>query len=186
MTQIENQLVDSFDDPLARLMSFHHQVLRFSWLLERIARELPEQGNSPDLQTAAGNVLECFDEAATLHHQDEDIDLLPLLLERTVGTEREEKVLLWCEKVHDEHNRIDDLWNDIREDLLAVRAGTGERLRPVDRFTELERRHVAFEDGEIFLWASQLLSTTDKAALGKAMAARRGVSWGGESDAAGR
>ncbi len=177
MIQIGNQLADSFDDPLALLMSFHHQVLRFSWLLEHIARELPKRGNSPDLQTAAGNVLECFDEAAALHHQDEDIDLLPLLLERTVGTGSEEKVAAWCERVRDEHSRVNDLWDDIRKDLLAIHSGTGERLCPVDRFADLERRHVAFEDGEIFLWASQVLSAEDKEKLGRAMAARRGVSW---------
>lgn len=172
-----NRLAHNFNDPFALLMSFHHQVLRFSALLERIARELPAQGNTPDLQTAAGKVLDCFDEAASWHHQDEDIDVLPRLLTRSAGTEHEANVRAWQKKIRDEHTQIDTLWAGIREDLLAIQSGTGAHLRPVERFVHLERDHVAFEDGEIFLWASQFLSAVDKETLGKTMAERRGVPW---------
>lgn len=177
MMSLFKPLSGNFNDPFALLMSCHHNVLRFSALLEKVARKIEDDEVGDDVSLAARRVLEYFDTAAPLHHQDEEEDLLPLLSERAFDMQSSmlEKIQSWRERLDTEHHKADQLWQRIRQSLIIIAEGGRATIPEVETFVQLERSHVAFEDGEIFLWASQFLSSEDRLQLGKSMAARRGV-----------
>ncbi|MFP4615780.1 MAG: hemerythrin domain-containing protein [Thiohalorhabdus sp.] len=168
-----------FDHPLALLRACHGRVERFAGLAARIAEHL-EEGQPParPVRESAGQVLRYFDQAAPLHHADEEEDLLPRLRPRLGPAEAPELTAL-LRALTAEHEALDEGWRELRPLLEALRNG-----RSVDRerYTAAARRfrdgqldHVRRENAHLLPAADRLLDAEDHRALGAAMAQRRGV-----------
>jgi hemerythrin-like domain-containing protein len=78
-----------------------------------------------------------------------------------------------------EHREMEQAWDGFRDSLELIAHGERVLLREleVDRFCKLYRTHIALEEANLIPLAGKILGKEDLAAIGKAMAARRGVKW---------
>ncbi|MGC3987507.1 MAG: hemerythrin domain-containing protein [Pseudorhodoferax sp.] len=162
-----------FDQPLEMLAACHARMERSLDLLERLGRHLHAQGCDAQARGAAADVLRYFDIAAPLHHQDEELHVLPLL--------REQGQAGLAARLRADHQVMEHDWARLRPDLKAVVDGAlDQRALPAavarwTQFAALYRRHLAAEEAMVFPAVHASLTPTRQQAMGAEMAARRGA-----------
>jgi len=168
-----------FDDPLGLLRACHGRVTHFAELALRLADHPSDSAATEAVQQAAGKVLRYFDQAAPLHHADEEEDLLPRLRQRLDDGQASGKLAGLLAGLADEHGELHSRWQALRPFLVELQQG-----RPVaaDAFREAaeafhaaEMDHVNRENTHLLPAAEAHLTAADREALGRAMAHRRGV-----------
>jgi len=159
-----------FDAPFDMLAACHDRVERSLALLERLAAHLPAHGADAAARDAARDVLRYFDLAAPHHHQDEERHVLPALRAAGQGG--------LADRVVAEHAALVTAWAALRPGLQAL-ADSATMPDPQRdgwaAFCAAYRTHAAFEDTQVFAPARVLLDAAAQAAMGREMAARRGV-----------
>ncbi|RCW72449.1 hemerythrin-like domain-containing protein [Pseudorhodoferax soli] len=162
-----------FDQPFEMLAACHARMERSLDLLERLGRHLHDQGCDAQARSAAADVLRYFDIAAPLHHQDEELHLLPLL--------RAQGQAGLAARLRADHQVMEHDWARLRPDLLAIASGSLDAqvlAGAVARWTQfaaLYRRHLAAEEARAFPAAGSGLTPPQLQAMGEEMAARRGA-----------
>ncbi|MCW5605690.1 MAG: hemerythrin domain-containing protein [Burkholderiales bacterium] len=171
-----NRRLADFDHPLEMLMACHERITMQCETLARLAGHLPVHGCDAQAQQAASNVMRYFDSAGRHHHEDEELDLLPRMLAAARG-QNAERVALLAARIRQDHAEMARLWEILREPLENIAHGGDAMLDTdaVDRFCTAYRAHMALEEENLIPLAESLLAAVDLAALGKDMAARRGV-----------
>jgi hemerythrin-like domain-containing protein len=169
------ETLPGFDQPLALLRACHTKILAHCDLLEQLLAQLGKPGKEADNRNAARQVLTYFSTSARLHHQDEEIDLFPLLTRQSL------KLADLVHGLKQEHRELDALWETIAADLKRLpdvtdHAALADR---VNAFCELNRRHARRENTEFLPRAESSLSSRQLQDIGAAMAARRGVRYSG-------
>ncbi len=159
-----------FDAPFDMLAACHERVERSLALLERLAAHLPAHGADAAARDAARDVLRYFDLAAPHHHQDEERHVLPALRAAGQGA--------LADRVVAEHEALVAAWAALRPGLQALVDSATVPDPQRDRwagFCAAYRAHAALEDTQVFAPARALLDAAAQAAMGREMAARRGV-----------
>ncbi|MFZ6656716.1 hemerythrin domain-containing protein [Undibacterium sp. TJN19] len=177
-----NNLIDSapgFDQPLAVLKHCHDRIRKQLATLAKLSAHLPAHGADAEAQQAAQAVLRYFSKAAPLHHEDEEVNLLP---ELSLIARAEDAVLLaqLMPQILSQHEEMATQWQAIESQLLGiVNAGTGTPAslsgEDIQAFTALYDAHMQTEETQIAPMAKRLFSPTQMAAFGAAMQARRGI-----------
>jgi len=170
-----------FDQPIAVLKHCHDRIRKQLATLDKLLAHLPVHGADEAAQQAAQGVLRYFDQAAPLHHEDEEDDLLPMLQASATGADAE-ALSVAVPQILSEHSEMDALWQDLHEQLRALADGRAAELSAasVRRFAEVYARHMQTEEGQIAPMAVRLFSPEQMERLGKAMQARRGLLPAGE------
>lgn len=167
-----------FDEPFEMLAACHERVERMLTLLLRLANHLPAHGADAQARGAAHDVMRYFDVAGPAHHEDEERHIFPALLKQP-GAPLKPLV----RQLKSEHLVMTQQWALVRADLVAIEAGQGalgtEALQRWQAFAALYREHMAAEDGQAYLAAQTVLGEDARVAMGREMAARRGVSSAG-------
>lgn len=165
-----------FDQPIAVLKHCHDRIRKQLATLDKLLGHLPGHGADAQAQQAAAAVLKYFDQAAPLHHDDEEADLIPMLQGCAVA---EDAALLarLVPGIIDEHHQMDALWQTLHEQLRAIADGSATLLRESDvrRFADTYSAHMEREESHIAPMAKRLFSAEQMARLGAAMQARRGI-----------
>jgi hemerythrin-like domain-containing protein len=169
------ETLPGFDQPLELLRACHTKILAHCELLEQLVAAIGNAGKEEEVRGAARQVMTYFSTSARLHHQDEEIDLFPLLTRQSL------KLADLVHGLKQEHRELDALWETIAADLkrpqdVADHAALADR---VHAFCELNRRHVRRENKEFLPRAESSLSSRQLQDIGVAMAARRGVRYTG-------
>lgn len=163
------------DDPLALLSACHGRIARQCETLRRLAAYLPQHGSDETAQTAAASVMRYFDTAAVHHHEDEESDLFPALIDSMAGSDA---VCLHAlvRGLIDEHQHLAALWAPLRAALTDIAAGRPAVLPApsIDAFTQAYAAHIQREESELLPMAARLISDDALADIGQAMRARRG------------
>ena len=172
-----------FEQPFAMLQACHERVLRTLALLARLRTHVLQHGVDDDARQAARDVLRYFDIAAPLHHQDEELHVFPLL---RAATSADMQALV--SQLQQDHVCMTADWAAARAPLQtlvdqgAQGGGAGQPFFfspqdtvALDRFASRYGDHIAAEEGLAYPAAMQLLPNTALAAMGREMAARRGV-----------
>ena len=177
-----NNLIDSapgFDQPLAVLKHCHDRIRKQLATLAKLSAHLPAHGADEEAQQAAKGVLRYFTKAAPLHHEDEEINLLP---ELNITAQAEDAALLaqLMPQILTQHEEMAKQWQAIESQLLGiVNADTGAEASlsgtEIQAFTELYDAHMQTEETQIAPMAKRLFSPAQMAAFGAAMQARRGI-----------
>ena len=166
-----------FEEPVEMWLACHQRVRRFAALLERLRRHVQQSGADEEAQQAAASIRRYFNEAAPRHHEDEEVDLFPLLHERYAEPDRH--VLEVLERIEREHLTMADRWRGI--DVVLARISAGEQAEldehEVRAFANAYDRHIDDEEQVLLPALQRLLSTADWTAIGHSMAQRRGVDW---------
>lgn len=170
-----------FDQPLELWSACHGRVQRMIALLQRLAEHLRKSGNDDDARTSATSIRRYFDEAAPRHHDDEEIDLFVRLRERLyqLDAEQARKLAAAIATLESDHRDLSALWQSLRAPLTRIEAGGTELLdeATIAVFVSRYRAHMELEDTVIEPALKRLLKKSDLAAIGQAMAKRRGVDW---------
>ncbi|GMV46946.1 MAG: hypothetical protein AMXMBFR66_23440 [Pseudomonadota bacterium] len=162
-----------FEQPFEMLGACHERVERMLVLLERLAQHLPVHGADAQAADAARDVMRYFDQAAPLHHEDEELHVFPTL--RASG--RPEAAAL-AARLHADHERMAAAWAALRATLLGITQGqwpAGAAFDAVAPFAAGYRAHIRAEEGEAYPDAAADIVGAARDAMGKEMAARRGL-----------
>ena len=168
--------VPGFDQPIAVLKHCHDKIRKQLTTLQNLLGHLGQNGNTPEAQPAAKAVLQYFNKAAHLHHDDEEQDLMPMLQATATGEDAALLVTLVPEILAD-HQRMDQAWLSLRPELDAIAAGTGVQLSAhgVRDYVAAYQAHMAKEEGQLAPMAKRLFSAQQMEQLGTAMQRRRGI-----------
>jgi hemerythrin-like domain-containing protein len=170
-----------FDQPLELWLACHDRVRRMTGLLERLREHLDIMGNDDAARVTATTIRRYFDEAAPRHHEDEEVDLFPLL--RRVlpdkAPERAREVEHALARLEADHASLGRIWQQVRATLQAIERGERVALdaATVREFADGYRGHCEVEDTVVADALRLCLGDADLDTLGQAMAERRGVDW---------
>ncbi|NIA00279.1 pyridoxamine 5'-phosphate oxidase [Massilia sp. CCM 8734] len=173
-----------FDQPIAVLKHCHDRIRKQLATLEKLLPHLASHGADDEARQAARAVMKYFDQAAPLHHEDEEQNLVPMLRSTASGADAELLAQL-VPGILDEHRQMDGMWQELHEQLSAIADGSAALLREhdVQRFATMYRAHMEREEGHIAPMAKRLFSAGQMATLGQAMQQRRGIAPGAPSAA---
>ena len=166
-----------FEVPLEMLAACHLRVRSQCQTLQRLVPHLAAHGADRQAREAAVAVMRYFDTAARQHHEDEEIDLFPALLESMAGSDavclRELTAALAAD-----HRVLESRWHALRRVLEAVAGGAAATLAAddVQAFVGLYQRHIEREEAELLPMAGRLLDDATLDRIGLAMRLRRGGS----------
>ena len=168
--------VPGFDQPIAVLKHCHDKIRKQLTTLQNLLGHLAQHGNTTDAQQAAKTVLQYFNKAAHLHHDDEEQDLMPMLQATATGDDAALLATLVPEILAD-HQRMDQAWLTLRPELDAIAAGTGTQLSAdgVAAYVAAYQTHMSKEEGQLAPMAKRLFSAQQMEQLGTAMQRRRGI-----------
>ncbi len=163
-----------FDRPLAVLEACHGRIAKQCDTLDKLLAHLPAHGADAQAQQAARAVLAYFETAAVHHHDDEERNLFPLLEQAGApgACDLVEALTL-------EHDELALLWRRLRVALQQIESGAASALDAAlaHRFIDLNRSHLEFENTHVLPLARRMLGAAEIERLGRAMAARRGVTF---------
>jgi hemerythrin-like domain-containing protein len=165
-----------FEVPLEMLAACHQRVQTQCATLQRLVPHMAAHGADPQAREAAAAVMRYFDTAARHHHQDEEIDLFPALIDSMAGSDA---VCLrdLIAALRADHRALEAHWRSLRRLLEQVALGAVSTL-PLDEvqaFVSLYERHIAREEAELLPMAARLLSEAELDRIGLAMRTRRGL-----------
>jgi hemerythrin-like domain-containing protein len=165
-----------FEVPLEMLAACHLRVQSQNQTLLRLVPHLAAHGADPQAREAAVAVMRYFDTAAKHHHEDEELDLFPALLESMAGSDAVCLRELSAALVTD-HRALEQRWRQLRRVLEQVALGTAATLAAdeVQAFAGLYERHIKREEVELLPMAARLLDDATLDRIGLAMRARRGA-----------
>eukprot|EP01133_Synstelium_polycarpum_P019036 gene19036-22784_t len=168
--------VPGFDQPIAVLKHCHDKIRKQLSTLQNLLAHLAQHGNTAEAQQAAKAVLQYFNKAAHLHHDDEEQDLMPMLQTTATGDDAAVLASLVPEILAD-HQRMDEAWLALRPALDAIAAGTGVQLpaHGVRDYVAAYQAHMSKEEGQLAPMAKRLFSAQQMQQLGTAMQRRRGI-----------
>lgn len=163
-----------FEQPYEMLEACHERVQRSLDLLGRLLDYIEQQGHDAQSRSAAADVLRYFDNAAPLHHADEETHVFPLLL--AVGNA---DLRALVQRLQADHRRMETLWGEVRQPLLRWREpGCTEKPNrathdAVTAFRTLYGDHIINEEGIAFPAARAHMDDATLADMGRQMQARR-------------
>ncbi|HEX8403542.1 MAG TPA: hemerythrin domain-containing protein, partial [Duganella sp.] len=167
-----NSLIDTapdFSQPIAVLKHCHDRIRKQLLTMQNLLSHLPAHGADADAQKAAQAVLKYFNNAAHLHHDDEEQNLMPMLQ----ATARDADAALLNELapgILAEHQQMDQDWEVVRAQLEQIASGNGAELSAPDvqRFCDAYATHMAKEEANIAPMAKRIFSAEQMAQLGSA------------------
>lgn len=167
-----NTNAPTFDSPLDMLHACHERIMDQCATLQKLMSHLPMHGCDTQAQQAAQAIMRYFDTAGKFHHQDEEVDLFPLL--RDCNNDEANKL---ADRLQDEHLYLDEVWMNLRARLQDIAEGKLAALERtlVGDFSLAYGRHVMLENTKLLPLAARLLNEQQLQNIGKNMAARRGV-----------
>ena len=166
-----------FDDPLEMLVGCHRRIERQLETLRRLRQHVAKRGVDAEASSAAQAILKYFAAAAPNHHADEEQDLFPLLEQRIADPSEATRFRNFREHLESEHRELEWAWSRVRRPLEAIADGLTRTLAEadVDAFTGGYERHIHAEEAALKEFCARWLEESDRAALGRSMAARRSV-----------
>jgi pyridoxamine 5'-phosphate oxidase len=178
-TIMSNTLFDSapdFDQPIAVLKHCHDKIRKQLATMQKLPDHLQEFGANLDAKQGAAAVLRYFDEAAPKHHDDEEVDLLPMLQVTASGSDAEQLKMLMPE-ILQEHQQMETLWHSLARQLREIASGDSSVLAKdeVQQFVALYTAHMEKEESNIAPMAKKVFSPAQMAQLGQAMKNRRRI-----------
>jgi len=176
---MSNSLIDTapdFGQPIAVLKHCHDRIRKQLATLQNLLAHLPQHGADDQARQAAQAVLKYFNNAAHLHHEDEEHNLLPML----DATAREADAAVLQEmmpRILEQHRQMDADWLIIKSQLDKIATGTDTALSAstVEKFVADYTAHMEQEEQNIAPMAKRLFSPAQMRELGDAMQARRGI-----------
>ena len=178
--EIGGRAQNDFTNPLGLLSDCHRRIEYFLSLLGTVTKQAQGGALSPEQREALDVAISYFEQAAPRHTLDEEESLFPRL--RACGNAQSHTAFALLDSLHAEHELADEIHNQagllVRQWLEegSLSGGQTHRLcEMLDELSAIYRRHIAAEDNELFPLAASILDESEIRAIGREMAARRGM-----------
>jgi pyridoxamine 5'-phosphate oxidase len=167
-----------FDEPLEMLLGCHRRIEKQLATLQRLRAHLATKGVDAEASQAAQGVLDYFVRAAPNHHHDEEIDLFPMIEARISDPGEAIRFRAFRDALLQDHRKLEAAWARLRRPLEGIADGLVRQLPEADvhEFAQGYAHHIVTEESALKEFFDRWLQEEDRARLGRAMAARRGVS----------
>lgn len=166
-----------FDDPLETLLGCHRRIEKQLETLKRLRAHVEQKGVDAEASSAAQAVLRYFGNAAANHHDDEERDLFPLLEQRIDDPGERARFRQFRDGIESDHRMMEAAWQRLRKPLEGIAEGLARHLPAADVqvFVDGYAHHILTEESTLREFFDRWLGDDDRQALGRSMAARRGV-----------
>jgi hemerythrin-like domain-containing protein len=164
------------DDPFDSLLAFHRRMERSLAALARLPGRIEASGIDAEAIATAATILHCLGPAMSLHHADEERDLLPIVEKRLLVSALPAFHDL-VRRLQVDHREMERAWRELRRPLEAIGEGMLRRLPAADiqYFRAIASTHISIEEGTLHAIALRHLRPEDREALSRRMRARRAV-----------
>lgn len=161
----------NFEQPLELLKACHTRILHYADLLMKVNTHISSKGIDQEALAAITRIHHYFSTAAVYHHQDEENDLFPMLID----IDRDAATLI--QSLENEHIELDRLWLKIEEKLLNPEIIPSDEYfkNHCHQFLNDNQRHIDKENKQLLPMAERYLSLEQLSKLGKDMAVRRNI-----------
>lgn len=164
--------------PFQWLRACHDRVERMLDLLQRLHAHVEAHGADEQAAQAAAQVLRYFDQAAPLHHEDEELHVFA-----RVGRAGGDRLRTLVQRLQADHQAMAADWALLRQGLLRLQAAAGDAQWrwPADdgqrlaRFVQRYEAHIAAEEDEVFVAAERAMTADDLQAMSEDMMRRRAI-----------
>jgi hemerythrin-like domain-containing protein len=162
------------DQPLEILEACHERVKNHCQILQRLSAHLKAVGIDDQAILASKNLLRYFQIAAKNHHEDEENNLFPMLLESMAGSD----AICINEIINilkEEHLLIEKIWQSIKNPLELVASGTVASIDETQilLLATTYEKHINLEENELFPMAKRLLNEEQLKLMSHDMTQRR-------------
>ncbi|HEY7912837.1 MAG TPA: hemerythrin domain-containing protein [Blastocatellia bacterium] len=176
--QIGKKQESDFNNPLGLLSDCHRRIEHFLDVLIKVANQARGASLDSQQRRALTAALDYFERAAPRHTLDEEESLFPRLRARDEARAELEAI----EKLHSDHGVADEMHQQIHS-LARLWLDGGELseknthrlVEMLNELSSLYERHIKLEDSQLFPRAARVLDPGDIEAIGREMAARRGI-----------
>ncbi|WGE42993.1 hemerythrin domain-containing protein [Actinobacillus equuli] len=171
MQQLEPQQFASWAEPIDMLYACHSKVKRFCKQLQILPEYLAKHGVNQAVKNDVQQILNYFNLSAPLHHEDEECDFFPALLQVQPQAQAE------VDELENQHELLHRNWALLSLQLEALVAGERNEVDPelIARFTAGYDVHIAIEE-PLFELGRSHLAQSELEKMGKVMADRRKTS----------
>lgn len=168
MLNLEPQTFVTWDEPIEMLYACHGRVKQFCRQLQLLPDYLLQHGCNQAVKNDVQQILNYFNQAAPLHHDDEEQDFFPALAQKLPQTQQA------IDELESQHEALHQNWAELRERLEALLAGEAESIDPmlIKRFVAGYDLHISIEE-PLFELGREHLAESELASMGKIMAERR-------------
>ena len=170
MQQLEPQQFASWAEPIDMLYACHSKVKRFCKQLHILPEYLAKNGVNQAVKNDVQQILNYFNLSAPLHHEDEECDFFPALVQVQPQAQAD------IDELESQHEVLHHNWALLAEQLEALVVGTRTEIDPdlIARFIAGYDVHIAIEE-PLFELGRTHLAQTELDRMGKIMADRRKV-----------
>lgn len=170
--------IASWEHPFEMLRACHERVQRMLSLLGKLQAHVVGNGVDAQAQQAARDVMRYFDQAAPLHHEDEELHIFPAAL--NIGGA---DALAAINRLQADHRGMEAAWHQLRADLQALLDRPPSAPLPrvwqtaeqVQKFSDLYCDHIRIEEDLVYPLVETGLARGSAERMGREMAARRGA-----------
>ncbi|QPB43466.1 hemerythrin domain-containing protein [Rodentibacter haemolyticus] len=168
MQILEPQQFATWNEPIEMLYACHSKVKRFCHQLNILPGYLEKNGVNQAVLNDVKIILQYFNQAAPLHHDDEEKDFFPALLAKVPQAKTD------IEELERQHTDLHQNWHLLSEQLSALIAQERHQVDAelIQRFTLGYDKHIAIEE-PLFELGKQHLSEAELNRIGKIMSDRR-------------
>ncbi|MGR3807715.1 Hemerythrin HHE cation binding domain-containing protein [Pasteurella testudinis DSM 23072] len=168
MLNLEPQQFASWAEPIEMLYACHSKVKRFCRQLQMLPDYLVKNGVNQAVKNDVQQILNYFEIAAPLHHDDEEQDFFPALLAHYPPAKTN------IDELERQHIVLHENWGKLSQQLKALLDNQRNTISPelIRQFVAGYEVHIALEE-PLFELGKQYLSDSELNQLGKVMSNRR-------------
>ena len=162
------------DQPLEILEACHERVKNHCQILQRLSAHLKVAGIDDQAILASKNLLRYFEIAAKNHHEDEENNLFPMLLESMAGSDAV-CINEIINVLKEEHILLEKIWQSIKNPLKLIASGTVASIDETQilLLATTYEKHINLEENELFPMAKRLLNEEQLKLMSQDMTERR-------------
>ena len=166
------------DQPIEILTACHERVINHCEILERLSNHLKKIGVDDQAILASKNLLRYFEVAAKNHHEDEEKNLFPMLLDSMAGSDAV-CITGIINTLKDEHLLLEKIWRKLNAPLKLISSGIHAQIdeSQIKLLTEIYKKHINLEENELFPMAKRLLNEEQLKHMSDDMTQRRKINY---------
>ncbi|WP_386692811.1 MULTISPECIES: hemerythrin domain-containing protein [unclassified Lonepinella] len=168
MINLEAQQFVSWDQPIEMLYACHGRVKNFYHQLSILPDYLAKHGVNQAVKNDVQQILNYFNIAAPLHHDDEEKDFFPAVAKYDAKTQQT------IDELERQHFILHDNWHKLSTQLSELIQDQRDNIDAelITNFIAGYDVHIALEE-PLFALGKDCISDAELESMGKVMAARR-------------
>lgn len=170
MQILEPQQFATWNEPIEMLYACHGKVKSFCRQLRILPDYLEKHGYTQAVLNDVEQILTYFNRAAPLHHEDEELDFFPALLNYAPQAQAT------IDELENQHDDLHENWAALSAQLEELLAEQRENIDVmlIEQFVQGYERHLALEE-PLFEMGREALPEDILSKMGQRMSLRRHV-----------